>query len=689
MKKYQKPIARVIKIEVSNQLLSSSSISQYTDETEETGYAESRENNSLWDSAPKTGSSSWNMWVLAIIFSLFTTNALADGTVTTPSGATWTYGTNYGTAQSEPPGGRTVWFYYNDYINLNSFPLASMNDINNKDGEGFRYDENLAGDTIARLYNGHSRKYRLAVQSIIYSINVPAYTKLTASYGLTAEVTNSEKTIYYYGIELFDWGKENKLTSVISNFDTDNGSDFYTLKGTADEGYNKAHRRGYSASSLGRIITCDKYSPSWTFDNSTGSTSITGNEYLAMHVFARSTTSFGASTSVDGHVTYSDESLLYTYFSTVSFNGNGATSGSMSTQTIVGSANLAQNTFTRSGYIFKGWSTSSTATTAEYSDTAIFAARNGALNEGRGPVTLYAVWTPIFGKMTDGINLQQLETVNPTDADIIVAKTDLGASDNALVYIDKGTYTGTQPNVVVKSGDTYTCTDLVVKDKSSLSIPVAFTAATTTYTRDFGTSTSKWGTICQPYSLQSDENIQYYTLTGTRTSSTTNYFIFTTIDEVAPNTPAIYKLTTGGSLTISKTDEQISATPDEDPTSPQFSDWALIGTYQKQVLPSAFVNDKYYFASDRFWQFSQSIPGTVTILPFRAYFQTTTPSDARQIYLMQETDGTTTEITAIPCDSNTEPNTTSDTPSYTLQGQRTPSTTKGLLILHGKKIIRN
>ena len=70
----------------------------------------------------------------------------------------------------------------------------------------------------------------------------------------------------------------------------------------------------------------------------------------------------------------------------VSFNGNGATSGSMSSQTKTYGVTLTlrANTYVRTGYNFLGWSTSSTATTATWSDRGSYT--NNASN------TLYAVW---------------------------------------------------------------------------------------------------------------------------------------------------------------------------------------------------------------------------------------------------------------------------------------------------------
>ena len=76
---------------------------------------------------------------------------------------------------------------------------------------------------------------------------------------------------------------------------------------------------------------------------------------------------------------------------TVTYNGNGATSGSMSasSHTYGTSSALSANQFVKSGYKFLGWSTSSTATTATYTDGQSVSTLTSTSG---GNVTLYAVW---------------------------------------------------------------------------------------------------------------------------------------------------------------------------------------------------------------------------------------------------------------------------------------------------------
>lgn len=100
----------------------------------------------------------------------------------------------------------------------------------------------------------------------------------------------------------------------------------------------------------------------------------------------------GGSTSSNKTVTIYVNWLPNTY--KVVFNANGG-SGTMSDQTgfrYGTSKALSSNTFTRTGYTFLGWSTSSTATTATYTDGQSV---SNLTTTNNGTVTLYAVWQAI------------------------------------------------------------------------------------------------------------------------------------------------------------------------------------------------------------------------------------------------------------------------------------------------------
>jgi uncharacterized repeat protein (TIGR02543 family) len=149
-------------------------------------------------------------------------------------------------------------------------------------------------------------------------------------------------------------------------------------------------------------------SPSVTFDGNGGvhprrfSGVVSAVQYgvgtadLDANPFTRSDYTFaGWATTPTGSVAYANRAsypfagnvTLYAQWSrdgSVTFNGNGATSGRMFSIGGNGPARLLRNDFTRTGCSFAGWATTPTGSVA-YTDGAEY-----PFNEG--PVTLYAKW---------------------------------------------------------------------------------------------------------------------------------------------------------------------------------------------------------------------------------------------------------------------------------------------------------
>ena len=95
----------------------------------------------------------------------------------------------------------------------------------------------------------------------------------------------------------------------------------------------------------------------------------------------------GASYTANSAVTLYAQWTPLTY--AVTYNGNGATSGSTAAQTKTYgvSITLRGNGYTRTGYTFAGWNTSANGSGAGYAAGASYTANSA--------VTLYAQWTPI------------------------------------------------------------------------------------------------------------------------------------------------------------------------------------------------------------------------------------------------------------------------------------------------------
>lgn len=87
---------------------------------------------------------------------------------------------------------------------------------------------------------------------------------------------------------------------------------------------------------------------------------------------------------------------------TIKFNANGGSGTMPNLSMTYGTAkNLTTNAFTRPGYTFLGWSTSSTAYSPSYSDGASV---NNLTSTNGGSVTLYAVWEALKYKVTFDLN---------------------------------------------------------------------------------------------------------------------------------------------------------------------------------------------------------------------------------------------------------------------------------------------
>ncbi len=73
---------------------------------------------------------------------------------------------------------------------------------------------------------------------------------------------------------------------------------------------------------------------------------------------------------------------------------------------------------------------------------------------------------------------------------------------NALLVIEDAVSATTGTNIVVKSGEAYTCANLVLTDGADFYTPVAFTATQATYSRPLAEGT-QWGTVALPFDATS------------------------------------------------------------------------------------------------------------------------------------------------------------------------------------------
>lgn len=343
---------------------------------------------------------------------------------------------------------------------------------------------------------------------------------------------------------------------------------------------------------------------------------------------------------------------------------------------------------TKVGKIFKGWYTNSSLTQAAVAGTTLVA-----------PTTLYAKWEDDHTTDAEGGVTYAETTVTPEDVNAMLdnitktpvvdlSKATVTTADattivnnirgnekgkNAFIILPAGTYTNHDAvNVIV--GDQ--CENLHLIDQTPMESSVQnrhFTAHNATYYRAQG---NEWGTVCLPFALQSDQTIQYYTLATVSGSS----MWFNPIQNVDANTPVVFRRLAGNEINVSDTNAPIYVNGTETENT-DATNWQLKGTYKPVVISNQNGN-LYYIAQNQFWNATQAA-NNVKVPAYRAYFETTTPVSARSFTLFIGDGDNTTEIGTINADGTIE-----TAPVYNIAGQRLSTTTKGINIINGKKIIK-
>ncbi len=155
----------------------------------------------------------------------------------------------------------------------------------------------------------------------------------------------------------------------------------------------------------------------------------------------------GATITITANTTLFAQWTANTY--TVSFNGNGSTSGSMSNETFTyGVAKtLTSNGFTRTNYTFVGWGTVA-------GGPVVYA--NGQSISITANVSLYAQWTPVI-------------TLSSTSLSLNVSTRTYGDEDDVVYTVNVSSTSGTPTgSVAIKSGATTLCTITLHNGSGSL-----------------------------------------------------------------------------------------------------------------------------------------------------------------------------------------------------------------------------
>jgi len=225
-------------------------------------------------------------------------------------------------------------------------------------------------------------------------------------------------------------------------------------------------------------------------------------------------------------------------------------------------------------------------------------------------------------------------------------------------------------NVIVHSGDNYTCANLVLSDGEPFeTMAEEFTATAATYTRNVSVSNTS-GTICVPYAFAKEDGVKYYTVDNTRSDDATIYLSEISGDIVPAATPVIY-IKDGGKTTMTFSGSNAVAKKAAGTGSGTFE---LRGTFEKTTITESDELAKSYALSGGKFLCSTT---KLTINPFRAYLYNTGAVTGARLNLSVEDDDEPTGITSenvalMSGDAEIEG-------YYTLEGKRVGSLQKGVV----------
>ncbi len=218
---------------------------------------------------------------------------------------------------------------------------------------------------------------------------------------------------------------------------------------------------------------------------------------LSTNTFTRSGYSFtGWNTAANGTGTayadgavfpFSASATLYAQWSavvtsyTVTFNGNGSTSGTMANETNSAPTALSTNTFTRSGYSFTGWNTAANGTGTAYADGAVFPFSASA--------TLYAQWSAVVTSYTVTFN------GNGSTSGTMANETNSAPTALSTNTFTRSGYSFTGWNTAANGTGTAYADGAVFPFSASATLYAQWSAVVTSYTVTFNGNGSTSGTM--------------------------------------------------------------------------------------------------------------------------------------------------------------------------------------------------
>lgn len=241
-----------------------------------------------------------------------------------------------------------------------------------------------------------------------------------------------------------------------------------------------------------------------------------------------------------------------------------------------------------------------------------------------GNVTLYGNYAESVDVLEYVANKNGVTSVDLCEViDIDNGTSVITANSNALLYLPADKTIANSSNVVI--GDE--CANLVITDGYPFSSPKPFSAANASYSRSM---TTDWGTICLPYAIESDDDIQLYQFK----EMTGETLVFSEVASLEAGKPGVFKrLDASSSITMSASDAPIVVGVGEGDVTQNLK---MIGTFEDitvTVDPSA---PSYYIKDNTFLKGN----GNFKIPAYRAYFQSEVAMSAKALNIAVEDEAT-------------------------------------------------
>ncbi|MBO7347370.1 MAG: hypothetical protein J6U46_02810, partial [Bacteroidaceae bacterium] len=242
-----------------------------------------------------------------------------------------------------------------------------------------------------------------------------------------------------------------------------------------------------------------------------------------------------------------------------------------------------------------------------------------------------------------------------------------GMSTSAYFCIDN---LGGQPSDC-KLGDMTAAVPAVdIDDDAAYAVTTEYVAQSVNYTRSM---TTDWGTVCLPYEVKSNDDVQYYELMA----AAADELAFRPVTKVAAGQPAVFRKLTSGSDVEINAENVVLMPADQYTTVAETvpSNWIMKGTLTGTTIQGL---DKYFVAQNKFWIAEDE----TEVKPYRGWFQTTTPNNTRSM-VISVVDGDATSILTIDGNGNL-----TEGQMYDLSGRKVNANAKGIVIQNKKLIIK-